>query len=91
MDVKEKNSSATVSAEKFITTEEKAQYEIFRNGSLPRETIEKWIRADIAAIRSLLDGIWRDEKIFGAIVDQYYARYQELHTKPQEDGKEAVN
>lgn len=75
------NVSAKAEAETgpFFTTEEKAQFEVFRNGKLSRETIEKWVRNDLTAVMSFIHGTLKDESIFKALVDAYYYRYQRLH------------
>lgn len=70
--------------ERFVTTDEKAQYEVFTNGTLPRETISKWIRNDLTAVLSFVHGILNDEKIFGALTDAYYERYRQLHDQSKE-------
>lgn len=70
---------AVSQTEAFITTEEKAQYEVFTNGNLPRETIEKWIRNDLSAIQSFVHGCLNDKTVFEAVVDAYYNRYKKLH------------
>lgn len=84
----EKNISAKIITEseikykgesEFITTEEKAQYEVFRNGELPKQTIEKWIRNDLGAIMSFVQGCLTDPTIFRAVADAYYERYKKLH------------
>lgn len=71
-------------AENFFTTEEKAQYEVFKNGNLPRETIKKWIENDLGAIISFAHGCLRDEIILKALVDTYYDRYTKLHASAKE-------
>lgn len=77
---KKKEFSAEASAEgSFFTSEEKAQFEVFRNGKLSRETIEKWVRNDLTAVMSFIHGTLKDESIFKALVDAYYYRYQKLH------------
>lgn len=63
----------------FLTTAEKAQYEVFQNGALPRDTIEKWIRNDLTAVMSFVHGILNDPDIFPAVVDLYFKKYQALH------------
>lgn len=78
--------AAENSRERFITTDEKAQYEVFANGDLPKDTISKWIRNDLSACLSFIHGVLRDEKIFNALVDAYYDRYKMLHDS-QKDGK----
>lgn len=70
--------------EAFVTTAEKAQYEVFLNGALPKETIEKWIRQDLNAIASFVHGILNDPDIFPAVVDLYYKKYQALHTNDKD-------
>lgn len=71
--------------ERFITTEEKAQYEVFRNGELPRETIATWIKNDLTATASFIHGCLRDEMIFEALVDAYFKRYKNLHAKKDDE------
>lgn len=68
----------------IFTTAEKAQYEVFKNGGLPKETIEKWIRQDLNAIQSFVHGILNDPEIFPAVVDLYYKKYQALHTNDKD-------
>lgn len=83
------NTSATVAPkgqkEAFITTEEKAQYEVFKNGNLPRETIEKWIRNDLSAVLSFIHGVLNDKEIFDLLVDKYYEKYTRLHANAKEN------
>lgn len=71
----------------LFTTEEKAQYEIFRNGTLPKETIAKWIKNDLSAINSLVHACLNDEGVFNALVEAYYNRYLELHSKHNTNDK----
>lgn len=76
----EKNNSAKVGTQvNGWSTEEKAQYEVFKNGSLSRETIDKWIRNDLGAIASFVHGVMTDDKIFEALSLAYYERYKKLH------------
>lgn len=76
------NTSPKVKTEKpYFTTEEKAQYEVFRNGSLPKETIEKWIRNDLNAVLSFVHGCLSDAAIFDALAGAYYERYKNLHAE----------
>lgn len=83
---KEKSSSKVApEVDSFFTTEEKAQYEIFRNGELSRETIGKWVRNDLTSIGSFIHGTLNDATIFNALVDAYYFRYQKLHGKEVKD------
>lgn len=77
--VKEKNNGAALS------TEEAAQYEVFKNGSISRETVDKWVRNDLTAIMSFLQVAWSDELVFRSIADAFYARYEKLHAKIKED------
>lgn len=67
------------------TTEEKAQYEVFSNGSLKRATLEKWIRIDIESAMSFLHAARTDDMIFKAVCDAFEKRYQKLHAKQNED------
>lgn len=90
------NSGAKISAEKkvkagseFNTTEEKAQYEVFRNGGLPRDTIAKWISNDLKSVISLVSGCLNDKDVFEAIVDAYYKKYRSLHEGEPEPKKES--
>lgn len=96
MDEQEKNNGAKTTPQKgqresFFTTEEKAQYEVFRNGNLPRETIEKWIRNDLSAVLSFVHGILNDEEIFTVLVDKYYEKYKKLHENSPSDVEEIIN
>lgn len=77
----EKNTSTTSNAKvgNVFTTDEKAQYEVFKNGHLPKETIEKWIKNDLNAIVSFAHGVMNDQHIFQALVSAYYQRYLALH------------
>lgn len=85
----EKNSSSKVGTKvKGWTTEEKAQYEVYKNGDLSRATIADWIRNDLQSIASFIHGTLTDETIFNATVDAYYARYKKLHV---ENGTEVKN
>lgn len=68
-----------------FTTEEKAQYEVFANGNLPRETLDKWIRNDINSAMSLLHASLTDETIFKALGDAFEARYRKLHEQKVDD------
>lgn len=86
MNAKVKNVSPKVGSEResFLTTEEKAQYEVFKNGKLPRETIEQWIKNDFNTIRSFIHGCMSDPVIFQKIVDVFFERYQKLHEAEKE-------
>lgn len=89
--VKEKNNSAKVGPQvSGWSTEEKAQFEVYRNGSLSRDTIAKWIRNDLGAIASFVHGVMTDEKIFGVLTDAYFERYKKLHEE-KSNGKEVKN
>lgn len=81
METNEKVTSTTSNGNKqaFITSEEKAQYEVFRNGDLPKETIEQWITNDLMAVKSFVSGILEDKTIFNALTSAYYERYKKLH------------
>lgn len=68
-----------------VTSDEKAQYEVFRNGKIDRETIAKWTRADIQSANALLSACWREESVFQALVDSLFAKYQALHQQPSDD------
>lgn len=68
------------------TTEEKAQYEVFKNGELPRATLDKWIRTDLESAMSVLHAIRHDDTIFKAVGDAFEARYRKLHSKQNENG-----
>lgn len=76
-----KNDGAKVGAKKaeaFVTTEAKAQYEMFRNGTLPRETVEQWLRTDFDAIMSLVHSIKHDPDVWDALVEAMYKKYKKL-------------
>lgn len=76
---------AEKSRERFVTTDEKAQFEVFANGNLPRETIARWIKNDLSAVLSFVHGVLRDEKIFNALVDAYFERYKVMHEEKKDD------
>lgn len=84
---KKENNGPKVSgqSEKFVTTAEKAQYEVFANGKLSRETIGKWLGNDLRSIMSLVHGLLNDKEMFDALIDLYYKRYNELHSKKVDD------
>lgn len=76
----EKNNGSKVGPQvKGWSTEEKAQYEVYRNGNLSRETIAGWIKNDLSAVSSFVHGCISDKTIFDALVDAFYARYKKLH------------
>lgn len=83
----EKNLSKkdSTKGESIITTAEKAQYEVFSNGTIPREKIEKWIKNDLRSVASLVHGILSDEALMVKVVDHYYSAYQRLHLKDKEN------
>lgn len=87
----EKNNGSKVATEngagEFFTAEEKAQFEVFRNGKLDRETIGRWVRNDLTAIMSFVHGTLKDDTIFNALVDAYFFRYQKLHETKLENDK----
>lgn len=62
-----------------FTTAEKAQYQIFQKGDLPKEQLEQWIRNDLRAIQSFVHGCLNDPEIFEAVSNAYYKRYKALH------------
>lgn len=64
-----------------VSTDEKAQYEVFRNGELPRDQIAEWINNDLKATLSFISGALNDSEINNALVDAYYNRYKKLHAK----------
>lgn len=66
------------------TTEEKAQYEVFRNGELPRETIEQWVTNDLRTIMSFISSVLNEKEVKDALVDAFYQKYLKYHQKPQE-------
>lgn len=74
-----------------LVTDERAQYEVFRNGELPRETLAKWLRNDLQSVSSLVNGCLQEPTVFEALVDAYYKKYQALHTKKTEDVEEGSN
>lgn len=84
---------AKTGAQKFIpTAEEKAQYEVFKNGSLSRNQIADWLRSDLEAVASFAHVVRTDVSVFERLVDALYDRYEKLHTKiNKEDGKEVAN
>lgn len=78
---------ARAESDTFATTKEKAQYEIFRNGSLPRETIASWIRNDLTSILSLVSSLRSEKELFDALVDSMFIKYRSLHLNNEKDGK----
>lgn len=83
----QKNDGPKVSGqdERFITAAEKAQYEVFANGNLPRETIHKWIGNDLRAIQSFVHGVLNEPTIMEAVVNAYYDRYKKMHNENQKE------
>lgn len=80
------NTSPKVEAkENLFTTDEKAQYEVFKNGNLPRDTIQRWIENDLGAIISFAHGILKDERVKKTLVDAYYERYTALHANAKDN------
>lgn len=75
----------TTNGQNLVTTEEKAQYEVFRNGDLPRETISGWITNDLKAIMSFVHGCLNDPQIREPLIDAYYARYKKLHAAKKKE------
>lgn len=88
MDNEKKNHSGKDSAKKqsVFTTAEKAQYEVFRNGSITKAQLEEWLRNDIKSIRAFCYTVEHDPRIWEVFVDVHYERYQALH----QNGQEAV-
>lgn len=74
----------------MFTTDEKAQYEVFKNGNIPRETLANWIENDLRAILSFVHGCLNDKVIKEALIDAYYMRYKALHNQGA-TGKEECN
>lgn len=88
----QKINGAKSAPQAIVGTDEKAQYEVFRNGDLPRETIKEWIGNDLKAILSFVSGVLRDPEIMEPLVDAYYARYKKLHApKPPENVEKSPN
>lgn len=80
------NSAEVRESEKLgFTTEEKAQYEVFRNGNLPRETVHEWVNNDLKAIMSFVSGVLRDPDLNDALVDAFYLKYKKLHAPNKTD------
>lgn len=88
MENEQKNDGAKVAPQAFVGTDEKAQYEVFRNGSIPRETIAEWVANDLKAILSFVSGVLKDERIREPLIDAFYERYKKLH---EQNGKETSN
>lgn len=95
----QKNNGAKVIAQNEVpesgnvgwSSEEKAQYEVFRNGKLPRETISGWIDNDLRAIMSFVSGVLNDPELHDALVEAYYKKYQKLHANKEEDVEKTVS
>lgn len=81
------NHGAETASENIVGSAERAQYEVFRNGSLPRETIDKWVRNDLTAIMSFCHTVMHSPDVWNALVDALYAKYQSLHTKEENNDK----
>lgn len=79
MNHEKNNGTKSQAKESLFTTDEKAQYQVFKNGELPKETIAEWIRNDLQAIMSFVHGMLKDEYVFGVLVNAYYERYKALH------------
>lgn len=69
------------------STEERAQFAVFRDGTLSREVIGSWIKKDLQAIASFVHGTMSDPEIFNAVVEAYYQRYLKLHANKQKNDK----
>lgn len=76
--------ASTKAASEFFTLEEKAQYEVFKNGDLPRETIAKWTKQDLSAIRAFVHIITSNENVMEALVNGLYNNYKKLHDTAKE-------
>lgn len=82
----QKNNGATAETQRRLTsTAEKAQYEVFRNGKVPRERIAEWLERDLDSIRSLVYELRFNADLKEALVDVYYARYQELTSAAKDE------
>ena len=93
MNEKEKNNGATTSPENApvhkewvepTTTEEKAQYQVFARGDLPKDQLREWINNDLRAVMSCISTLLTDKEDNSSLVDAFYARYQKLHPKTEE-------
>lgn len=92
MSHEQKNNGAKGTPQALVGTDEKAQYEVFRKGDIPRDTIKEWIGNDLKAILSFVSGVLRDETIMEPLVDAFYEKYKKLHApKPEENVKEGSN
>lgn len=90
--VKEKNNGSKVGSQVKgeWSTEAKAQYEVYRNGNLSRDTIAQWIRNDLSAVISFSHGCLDDKLIFDALVNAFYARYEKLHGEKHDEVVKAM-
>lgn len=89
MDEKKNSGQETLAEkgkERFVTAEEKAQYEVFANGTISREQIGNMIDNDLRAVISFAHGMLRDKEVHDAVVDVYFKRYQALHLSKKENG-----
>lgn len=90
----EKNNGSKVVAQNGpVGIEESAQYEVFRNQDLSRDTVDQWCGNDLESIRALVQIIMDDPIVRGALVDAMYARYKKYVDFVNSNGhdKEAVN
>lgn len=85
---KKNNGPETPSENGPVGLKENADFEVFRNGELPKETIAKWLANDLKAVLSLVSGILKDAELNSLIVDYYYGQYKKMHEK---DGEKTVD
>lgn len=71
--------------DRIVTSAEKAQYEVFANGTISKERIGEMIDNDLKAVLSFAHGLLRDKEIHDALVDAYYKRYLGLHQNSKKD------
>lgn len=77
-----KNSSGPVGID------ETAQFEVFRNGNIPKERLREYIVNDVKAIMSFCHAVINDPDVLGSLTDGFYKRYEALHRKEvTPDGK----
>lgn len=63
---------------------DKIDYEVFKNGSISKETIKEWLKKDIQGVYVLLSEMLYSPEVIDALVEVFYQRYLKMHKQPPE-------
>lgn len=65
--------------------DQKAQYQVFKDGKITREQIGEWLQKDIQGIYVLLSEILGTPEILDVLVGVFYKRYTDIHRAPVDE------